>query len=188
MATIFRDLLKKNGRASQIQSDDWYNLKTQQVSDKDDVLQNTISRTFMAPGFMYMFHYIPKNKNTLDVYDVFPLVFPFKKLSNGFLGINLNYLSKSLRAKLLDELNNITLNKDYDEALTFRLTYYLLQRLSQQPEYKPYIRHYLNSQVKSRYIVIPPVEWANVLYLTSREMQDETKQTVVKETKHIIER
>ena len=61
MATIFRDLLKKNGRGSQIQSDDWYNLKTQQVSDKDDVLQNTISRTFMAPGFMYMFHYIPKN-------------------------------------------------------------------------------------------------------------------------------
>ena len=43
-------------------------------------------------GRMYMFYYDPKHKKTLKTYDRFPLIFPIKKESDGFIGMNFHYL------------------------------------------------------------------------------------------------
>ena len=45
--------------------------------------------TTVKPGNMYMFFYDPKTKDKLPYYDRFPLVFPFRKTENGFMGLNL---------------------------------------------------------------------------------------------------
>ena len=49
--------------------------------------------------------YNPKHKATLPYYDLFPLVLPIQKLSDGFIGINFHYLYPKDRAILLDEVN-----------------------------------------------------------------------------------
>jgi len=44
-------------------------------------------------GKMYFFVYNPKHKITLPYYDMFPLVLPIERYSNGFLGINFHFLA-----------------------------------------------------------------------------------------------
>ncbi len=58
----------------------------------------------IIPGNLYMYMYDPKLKATLPYYDRFPLVFPFSKTPDGFIGLNLHYLPYQLRVMLLDHL------------------------------------------------------------------------------------
>ena len=44
-------------------------------------------------GRLNMFLYDPKYKDKLPYYDVFPLVLPIQRYSDGFLGINFHYLT-----------------------------------------------------------------------------------------------
>ena len=64
----------------------------------------TALRPRIMPGFLYMFVYDPKTKAKLPYYDTFPLVFPFAKTPNGFLGLNMHYLPYQLRVLLLERL------------------------------------------------------------------------------------
>ncbi len=45
--------------------------------------------TKIMPGHLYMFVYDPKTKAELPYYDRFPLVFPFRKTPDGFIGLNM---------------------------------------------------------------------------------------------------
>ena len=58
----------------------------------------------IEPGSMYTYYYSPKHKDTLQYYDVFPLVIPYRETENGFIGLNLHYLPPFYRIKLLDAL------------------------------------------------------------------------------------
>jgi len=60
--------------------------------------------TKIMPGHLYMFVYDPKTKAELPYYDRFPLVFPFRKTPDGFIGLNMHYLPYPLRINLLDNL------------------------------------------------------------------------------------
>ena len=77
-------------------------------------------------GRMYNFQYDPKMKLTLPYYDRFPLIFPFKKVKGGFLGINMHYLPLPLRAKLMDALYSLASNQRYDEATKIKLSYNII--------------------------------------------------------------
>ena len=58
--------------------------------------------TKIMPGHLYMFMYDPKLKKELPYYDMFPLVFPYAKTEDGFIGLNMHYLPYNLRIRLLD--------------------------------------------------------------------------------------
>lgn len=60
-------------------------------------------------GKMYMFMYDAKHKDTLPYWDKYPLVFPFRNLDDGFIGINLHYLPYQFRVMMLDKLVGIKL-------------------------------------------------------------------------------
>ncbi len=60
--------------------------------------------TKVMPGRLYMYAYDPKMKKELPYYDRFPLVFPFSKTQDGFIGLNMHYLPYPLRVGLLDKL------------------------------------------------------------------------------------
>lgn len=114
----------------------------------------------VMPGKMYAFVYDPKTKNKLPYYDKFPLIFPFNKDADSFIGINLHYLKPAYRIKLLGDLMEVAKNDRYGQPQKLRLTWDYLNNASKFPQVSTCIKRYLNGYVKSRFIEIKPEDWA----------------------------
>ena len=110
-------------------------------------------------GRMYFYYYDPKTKDSLPYYDRFPLVIPIERYSDGFLGLNLHYISPKRRIILLDKLSTILSDHNYDEKTRFRISYDYLKRASKIYEATPCIKRYLSSHVQSRFLEITADEW-----------------------------
>ena len=150
------------------------------IADKDS-LTNTLTI-----GKMYLFHYDPKHKKTLPYYDTFPLIFPIEMYSDGFLGINLHYISPLLRAKLMDALYTTINNKNNDDTTSLRLSYDILKSASQFKLFQPCLKKYLFSHVKSRYFYIPPNQWDVSIMLPTERFVGAEKSRVFKESQRSI--
>lgn len=121
----------------------------------DKIKQTSISK--FEVGRMYLFGYDPKTKNDLPYYDELPLVLVFKITPDGFIGLNLHYLSPGMRLKLLDYLFKykiITNGQIQKLALTYN-------RIVQESHgmYKPCIKRYLLSHVRSQFILMDIDDW-----------------------------
>lgn len=57
-------------------------------------------------GKIYFFEYDPKYKDTLPIYDIYPIAFPIKMHKDGFLAHNLHYAPKKIRGDLAVSLLN----------------------------------------------------------------------------------
>lgn len=134
-------------------------------------------------GNMYMFFYDPKGKETLPYYDSFPLVVVVGPAEGGFYGLNLHYLPPLLRARMLDGMIDITNNKKYDESTKFQVTYNTLQRMSKLKFFKPCFKHYLNSQVRSRFAYVPPPEWEIATFLPTADFQKSSRAAVYRDSR-----
>ena len=99
-------------------------------------------------GLLNMFIYDPKLKDKLPYYDTFPLVLPIEKYSNGFLGINIHYLSMPMRLRLLDRLVDFSNNDKFDTSTKLRVDY---SRLKKIDLIKPCLKRYLASNVKTQF-------------------------------------
>ena len=143
-------------------------------------------RTF--PGRMYTFFYDPKTKRDLPYYDRFPLIFKIKNIDGGFLGINMHYLPPQLRARLMDALYPLATNRKYDETTRLRLTYEILNSATKYRFFKPTIKKYLNSNVRSRYIQINANQWDMALFLPTERFVKKNKNFVCRESRQAIRR
>lgn len=143
------------------------------------------ARTRILTGQMYLFRYDPKYKTTLPYYDKFPLVFPFEKVRDGFLGINLHYLPFTYRAILMDNLYNLLNNKNMNETTRLRMTYSILKSSSRYRFFEPCVKHYLNNHIKSRFIYISPDEWNMALFLPLQKFNKSINR-VYQDSKEII--
>ena len=110
-------------------------------------------------GRMYFYFYDPKTKDTLPYYDKFPLVIPIERYPDGFLGLNLHYISPRQRVLLLDKLSTLLTDDNYDEKTRLRISYDYLARASKMYQAKPCIKRYLYSHVQSRFLEITADEW-----------------------------
>ena len=99
-------------------------------------------------GILNMFVYDPKLKEKLPYYDTFPLVLPIEEYKNGFLGINLHYLSMPMRLRLLDRLVDYSNNDKFDKSTKLRVDY---SRLKKIDLIKPCLKRYLASNVKTQF-------------------------------------
>ena len=99
-------------------------------------------------GILNMFVYDPKLKDKLPYYDTFPLVLPIEEYNNGFLGINLHYLSMPMRLRLLDRLVDYSNNNKFDESTKLRVDY---SRLKKIDLIKPCLKRYLASNIKTQF-------------------------------------
>lgn len=173
MAEIFDRILSQGVRAGQIpaksrQAREWYRrtsqefqLSTQRLLHSDpDRLQAQI-----RVGSMYLYNYDPKHKKKLPYYDKFPLVFPFKKVKGGFLGMNMHYLPHKYRAKLMDALYSLANNRQFDESTKLQLNYQILNDSGRFRYFRPTIKHYLTDHLRSRLFYIYPSEWDIALWL-----------------------
>jgi hypothetical protein len=137
-------------------------------------------------GSMYMFRYDPKHKKTLPYYDTFPLVFPINRTEGGFQGLNMHYLPPLLRAKLMDALYTTVTNRKYDETTRIKISYEILNSVKKYREFAPTFKHYLDSQIRSRFILVEPAEWDIALFLPTARFEGADKRQVWRESKNII--
>jgi len=121
-------------------------------------------------GRMYFFHYDPKYKDTLPVWDKFPLVIPIEPYSDGFLGLNLHYLDPYSRLILLDRLSDFLNNDKYNDSTAFRLTYDLLSKSKRYSLIQPCIKRYLLQHILSPLIYIEPEHWETAIFLPVQRM------------------
>jgi hypothetical protein len=156
------------------------NPKTLVTQQSDRLVTRLVPQSI---GRMYLFMYDPKTKDTLPYYDRFPLVFPFQQAPGGFYGINMHYLPHILRARLMDALYATANNRNNDDTTRLRLTYNILNASARFRFYKPCIKHYLNTHVKSRYLWIPTEQWDTALFLPLERFVGASKQKVWRDSR-----
>lgn len=119
----------------------------------------------VLPGNLYMFYYDPKNKETLPYYDRFPLVFPFQKSPQGFLGLNMHYLPTYYRVQLMTRLMQFAKNKSFDESTKIKYSWSLIKGVSKFKAAEVCIKSYLKDHVKSTFIQVKPENWHTAMML-----------------------
>lgn len=142
--------------------------------------------TQITVGRMYLFNYDPKFKEELPYYDRFPLVFPFRRVPGGFYAINMHYLPHMLRARLMDGLYAYVNNSNKDDTTKLRLSYSLLNRVSRLRFFKPCVKHYLNTNVKSRFLWIPTEQWDTALFLPLERFVGASRQQVWRDSRRMV--
>jgi hypothetical protein len=121
-------------------------------------------------GRMYFFHYDPKFKDVLPVWDKFPLVIPIEMYSDGFLGLNLHYLDPYSRLALLDRLQDFINNDKYDDTTKMNLSYDLLSKSRRYKLIDGCIKRYLSTHIMSSIIYIEPTNWETAIFLPVQKM------------------
>ena len=122
-------------------------------------------------GGMYFFVYDPKLKDELPYYDRFPLVIPLKRESDGFLGLNIHYLPIRYRVAFMRKLMPLAIFDDEDEIKRIRITYPFLESSSRLKEFRPCIKKYLYSHIKSRILKVEGKEWDIAMYLPVQQFR-----------------
>ena len=121
-------------------------------------------------GKMYFFSYDPKYKETLPVYDRFPLVIPMELYGDGFLGMNLHYLDPYSRLALLDQLQDFINNDKYDDTTRFKLSYKTLAASRRYSLFERCVKRYLFEHIRSAMIYIEPDSWETAIFLPTEKM------------------
>jgi hypothetical protein len=179
---IFDNILIQGARqgiipAKTIAARDWYrsaagklmsNISPGVFEKRTDEARKVSSMEF---GYMYAFKYDPKTKKDLPYYDTFPLIFPIKMESDGFLGINFHYLPPVLRAKLMNALYSTLTNKKYDDTTKVRISYSILQSASKYRYFKPMLKKYLRSHVRSQFLEVQVNEWDIAIFLPTESFR-----------------
>ena len=119
----------------------------------------------IIPGNLYMFIYDPKTKDSLPYYDMFPLVFPFKPLSDGFIGLNMHYLPYQMRVLLLQRLMDFANNKKMDETTRLKYSWSMIDGVSRYRLAEPCVKRYLSSHIKTNLRLINATDWATAMLL-----------------------
>lgn len=157
-----------NNKYNKKELSDWFSGKVKTAVGYRRKIISSVdrSRSSTVIGKMYFFWYDPKHKATLPIYDRFPLVFPIERYSDGFLGLNLHYLSQDERADLLNKLMKFKNSSNLTERSKLRLSYDLLastKRIANQM--RPCIKRYLFTHVRSSFIEVPGTEWDRAIEL-----------------------
>ena len=196
MAILFDEILTKGVRAGQIparenKAREWYRDTATQYRNVNErnLIRQGGDRLTSRPivGNMYMFNYDAKHKQTLPYFDRFPLVFPYKKVKGGFMGINLHYLPLTYRAKLMDGLYDLTTNDRYDETTKLKISYNVLSSAAGLKYFKPCVKHYLTSQLRSRFLYVYPSEWDIALFLPVERFDGARKTKVWADSKKMLQ-
>ena len=204
VAYIYQKLLDEGVRSGQTPAKtrgarNWFrNLARQTTGIQPNTILKTAPKVQLTRvpqvGFMYHFFYDPKHKETLPYYDRFPLIFPFKRgftrqraIEEGsFLGINLHYLPPQLRARLMDALYTISIDKTFDENTRIRISYEILNKASKFRFFKPCVKRYLVNRVRSRFVKINADQWDTALFLPTERFVKKSKSYVQRQSRKML--
>ena len=174
MATKVFDSIKQ-AAGDKEKSLTWYRGKVKSLMD--NVTKNKLMRGKLfstpQPNGLNFFRYNPKLASILPYYDVFPLVLPIQSAKGGFLGINFHYLPIPLRMKLFETLEKKDFKGDYRALKNIR-------------EIKPTIKHYLRSQMASKFLRLDEEEYAPAIFLPVQDFRKATVGTVHAASRRMI--
>ena len=140
---------------------DYYKKRVQEITSPGARALINRGKATIRPkyGVMNLFGYDPKFKETLPLYDRFPLIFPLEPAKGGFYGINFHYLQPGARVAFLRQLQRFATDKNYDKN-----TRYNIGELSGR-YFKKTIKRYLFSQVRTSFLNITADEMAIAIFL-----------------------
>lgn len=190
MATINKNpFLQVRSRVGDTErSLEWYQTQVKALSKAKTTPSNLLRNTpdlvnRVLPGNMYMFFYDAKLKDTLPYWDMFPMVLPFRKVPDGFFGINLHYLPYPVRFKLLEILHDYASDEKIDDNTKVRVSWQTLLTMSRVAPIKGCVKHYLNSHIQSRFLSIKYPDWITASLLPVEQFIGATKQEVWRTTR-----
>jgi len=141
----------------------------QQFYKKSNLKRNT---RFME-GRMFMYFYDPKGRGSprLPYYDTFPCTIIVETYSDGFLGLNMHYLPPRLRIKLLNKLFEYTNNDEFDDTTRMRMTWNILDSVTQLRASRAAIKRYLYSHVQGNALQVEPKYWDIAAFLPTQRFR-----------------
>lgn len=181
---VFKQVSMKAGDAQK--SYTWYRGQVRNLASGvsgTSLLRSETLTNNIRPGNMYMFMYDPKHKETLPYYDTVPLVLPFAKLPDGFLGINLHYLPYLARFNLLGQLSQLATDKNINERTKIQISWQILNNSQKYLAATACVKHYLNAHVRSRFLQIDFTDWKTAAMLPVENFKKEKKENVWRYTK-----
>lgn len=132
----------------------------------------------IVPGKLYMFYYDAKHKEELPYFDRFPLVFPFDRTADSFIGLNMHYLPYILRVRLLDRLLAYSTNTKMDQTTRLKYQWATITASSKLSLAKPCVHRYLTSHVESQFLEVDPSQWFTAMMLPVERFEGSSKQAV----------
>lgn len=185
--SIYTEIFQKN----QVQLQDaakksrtWFQqqarLLTRQGIQPLKLIRNETSknRYKIIPGELYLFMYDAKHQETLPYWDMFPLVFPFRKMSDGFIGLNLHYLPYQGRIFLLNRLMDFRTNSLMNENTKLKYSWATIQGASRYDMAKPCVHRYLMDHIQTPLKRIDSADWATAMLLPVERFVGASKQQV----------
>jgi hypothetical protein len=169
---------------------EWFRQKAREthVTAPKIIRERQIVTSAPKPGDCLIFEYQAKWKDRLPYWDRYPAIFLLDvwEAEKKYLGINLHYLPYNLRAKLLDALySNLRPN---DEGYNMIISYRILKAASRYRAFRPCVKQYHFSHIKSRFVKVTPSEWDVALFLPIARWQKQSEAYVWRKSEAIIDR
>lgn len=191
MAQLIKDVFEQNRynlKEATTRSKAWFqqqatllgrqNITPKKVLNSDSHrVKNTI-----VPGSLYMFFYDPKMKDELPYYDRFPLVFPYKRVPGGFMGLNMHYLPYQARVILLQRLMDFATDRNMNENTRIKYSWSLINGVTRFKWAEPCVKHYLLNHVKSTFRKVDAPDWATAMMLPVEQFVGASKNQVWKDS------
>ena len=86
----------------------------------------------------------------------------------------------------MDALYDTASNSRFDESTRLKMSYKMLESASKFKHFKPCIKRYLTSQLRSKFMYIYPSEWDMALFLPLERFQGASKTQVWADSKKKI--
>ena len=165
----------------------WLKGKVEEIKRPSTIPPGIAKETFrralqVRPGFMYCYFYDPKTKEDMEYWDKFPMVLVLEKYNDGFLGLNLHYLPPKFRVAFLTKLMKFAQTNENNDIKRLRITYDILMASKKYVEFKPCLKRYLYSHMRSRILTIQPNEWDVAMILPLQQFKGARATTVWKDS------
>ena len=162
-------LLPKEIESGTEDSLQWFRTNVRDLKIKPQVIMRgleAVSNTGLKQGGVYMFYYDAKWKDTLPYWDKYPIVVPLELYSDGFLGINIHYISPSMRVPLLQKMFEFTKdNEELEGDARMIIDYDTTQLESGLRNAGPCIKRYLTSHIGARITRVPKEQWETLMMM-----------------------
>jgi len=141
-------------------------------------------------GHIYQFVYDAKTKSKLKYYDHFPMSIVIERYKSGFLGLNLHYLPLTMRFFFMEQLWKFVSSPtgELDEDTRFLLRYNMLKAISGKKYFRPCLKRYLYSQMRTPMYHIPSNKWTFAMVLPSSKFFDKQGSVILNRTVYVDSR
>jgi len=185
MATTIFDKIQPDPTASY----KWYQDQVRKITNVRGQTERLMKSSGLLtskplPGFMYLFFYDAKHKDTLPYWDQFPLVLPYRPVQDGFYGLNLHYLPYLMRFRILGKLHEYASNDKNDITTKVKLSWKLLSGAAALKPLQVCVKHYLYAHVESRFLTIAYPDWVTASQLPVEKFVGANKTAVWRDTRN----